>query len=62
MRRAIQGDILTAWVNEDITHLDLTTHLLEIGDQPARAAFYARDAGIACGTEEAVNICEKEGV
>lgn len=62
MRRAIQGDILTAWVNEDITHLDLTTHLLEIGDQPARAAFYARDSGITCGTEEAVNICEKEGV
>ena len=36
--------------------IDLTTHVLGIGNVPGRMEYYTRDAALLCGTEEAARI------
>lgn len=49
-------------IEEDVPYLDLTSHLLGIGEQPARITIFTREKGIACGTEEAEKIFGKLGI
>ena len=52
---------IDAWIAEDAPLLDLTTHLLAIGDQPARICFTVRGDGVAACTEEAARILQQCG-
>ena len=52
---------IDAWIAEDAPLLDLTTHLLAIGDQPARICFTVRGGGVAACTEEAARILQQCG-
>ncbi len=49
-------------LHEDVPYLDLTTHLLGIGDRPATITFVARDAAVAAGTDVVGSICARLGV
>ena len=52
---------IDAWIAEDAPLLDLTTHLLAIGNVPARMDFTARgDTVVAC-TEEAARVVQHCG-
>lgn len=52
---------IDAWIAEDAALLDLTTHLLAVGDQPARMHLSIRHAAIAACTEEAARIVQHCG-
>jgi len=52
---------IDAWIAEDAPLLDLTTHLLALGGQPARIAFSIRADGVAACTEEAARIVQHCG-
>lgn len=52
---------IDAWIAEDAPLLDLTTHLLAVGGQPARIAFTLRGAGVAACTEEAARVVQHCG-
>lgn len=52
---------LDAWIAEDAPLLDLTTHLLGVGNQPAAITFSIRSNGIAACTEEAARIVQHCG-
>lgn len=49
------------WLKEDLPYLDLTTHLLGVGAQPARMSYYSREAAVICGTEEAALLVQEAG-
>lgn len=46
------------WMREDVPYFDLTTHLLNIGDQACTIEFYTREDAILCGSEEVRAICK----
>jgi molybdenum transport protein len=50
------------WLNEDIPYFDLTTHILGIGNQPAKIHFISREQTVICGTEEVKRIFDKLGI
>ena len=52
---------IDAWIAEDAPLLDLTTHLLAIGSQPARISFTVRGDAVAACTEEAARIVQHCG-
>ena len=52
---------IDAWIAEDAPLLDLTTHLLAIGGQPARMSFTVRGESVAACTEEATRIVQHCG-
>ena len=52
---------IDAWIAEDAPLLDLTTHLLAIGGQPARMSFTVRGESVAACTEEAARIVQHCG-
>ena len=52
---------IDAWIAEDAPLLDLTTHLLAIGGQPARISFTVRGDAVAACTEEAARIVQHCG-
>jgi molybdenum transport protein len=53
---------LDRWLDEDLPYLDLTTHLLGIGDLPATATFAVREPGtVAACTEEAARLLSRCG-
>ena len=52
---------IDAWIAEDAPLLDLTTHLLAIGNQPARMGFVVRGDAVAACTEEAARIVQHCG-
>ena len=52
---------IDAWIAEDAPLLDLTTHLLALGDRPARIRFVLRAAGVAACTEEAARVAQHCG-
>ena len=52
---------IDAWIAEDAPLLDLTTHLLDLGDRPARMTFVLRGGGVAACTEEAARVVEQCG-
>ena len=47
---------IDAWIAEDAPLLDLTTHLLAIGGEPARMTFTVRGDTVAACTEEAARV------
>lgn len=52
---------IDAWIAEDAPLLDLTSHLLALGDQPARISFNIRAEGVAACTEEAARTVQHCG-
>lgn len=48
--------MIDAWIAEDAATLDLTTHLLALGNQPACMRLAIRGAGVIACTEEAARI------
>ena len=52
---------IDAWIAEDAPLLDLTTHLLDLGDRPASMTLVLRSAGVAACTEEAARVVEHCG-
>ncbi|MDD5806823.1 MAG: ModD protein, partial [Eggerthellales bacterium] len=52
---------LDQFMAEDISYMDLTTHVLGIDQVPGRITFFTREAGVVCATEEAARILEKCG-
>ena len=52
---------IDAWIAEDAPLLDLTTHLLALGDRPARIRFVLRAAGVAACTDEAARVAQHCG-
>lgn len=57
----ISEETLDRFIHEDVPYLDLTTSLLEIGQQLGRISFASRENGILCGSEEAARILQKMG-
>lgn len=58
----ISDEILDRFIREDAPYLDLTTHLLDIGQKSGTISFASREKGILCGTEEAARIMQKLGL
>jgi len=58
----ISEETLDRFIREDVPYLDLTTSLLDIGQEPGRISFAAREKGILCGSEEAARIFQKLGL
>lgn len=52
---------IDAWIAEDAPLVDLTTHLLAVGGQPARMRFTIRGEAVAACTEEAARIVQHCG-
>lgn len=52
---------IDAWIAEDAPLLDLTTHLLGVGHQPAAITFSIRSDGVAACTEEAARTVQHCG-
>lgn len=52
---------IDGWIAEDAPLLDLTTHLLAVGGQPARIAWTIRGEGVAACTEEAARVVQHCG-
>ena len=52
---------LDRWLDEDAPYGDLTTHLLGIGDRPARITFRTRTETVIGGVQEAARVLERVG-
>ena len=52
---------LDRMITEDLPFLDLTTHVLGIGDALGTMEYYTREACVLCGTEEAARIVARLG-
>lgn len=57
----ISEETLDRFIHEDTPYMDLTTLLLDIGQEPGIISFSSRESGILCGTEEAARILQKLG-
>lgn len=53
---------IDALIKEDVPYIDLTTTLLDIGNQDGLLKFRVREAGVVACTEEVVRIFEKLGL
>lgn len=58
----IGEETLERWIREDVPYLDLTTTLLGIGAAAGSIRYRAREASVACGTEEVARIFSKLGI
>ena len=58
----ISEETLDRFIREDAPYLDLTTLLLDIGQEPGRISFASREKGILSGSEEAARILQKLGL
>jgi len=52
---------IDGWIAEDAPLVDLTTHLLAVGNQPARMRLLIRGDGVAACTEEAARVVQHCG-
>ena len=50
---------IDSWIGEDVPYYDLTSQLLDIGDNPAGISFMTRENTTICGTEEVKRVFEK---
>ncbi|MEN6348124.1 MAG: ModD protein [Syntrophomonas sp.] len=57
----ISEETIDSFIHEDVPYLDLTTLLLEIGQQAGRISFASREKGILSGSEEARRVLQKLG-
>lgn len=48
-------------IQEDVPYLDLTTHVLQVGEVPARMEYFTREACVLCASEEAARVAERLG-
>lgn len=44
----IKTTSLLAWLEEDLPYFDLTTHLLGVGNEQAKMAYFCRHDAIIC--------------
>lgn len=49
-------------IEEDVPYFDLTGHILGIGSQKGQICYFTREAAVACGTEEVVQIFNRLGI
>jgi molybdenum transport protein len=61
MIACISDSDIECYIEEDVPHGDLTTHLLGIGDSPGRIVFSTREETTLCCTEEAARVLQKCG-
>ncbi|MGN7403389.1 ModD protein [Cytobacillus praedii] len=54
----VNQQTLLDWMREDVPYFDLTTHLLNIGEQACIIEFYSRENAVLCGSEEVQAICK----
>ena len=52
----IPDSYLEQLVRDDVPSVDLTTHVLGIGDKLGKIEYYTRDEAVLVGTEEAARI------
>jgi len=52
---------IDGWISEDAPLVDLTTHLLAVGNRPARMRFLIRGNSVAACTEEAARVVQHCG-
>lgn len=57
----ISEETLDRFIHEDTPYFDLTTTILDIGQEPGIISFRSRENGVLCGTEEAARILQKLG-
>lgn len=57
----ISDSYLEDLIKEDVPNIDLTTHVLGIGEKPGTMEYYTRNDAVLCGTEEAARIFAKLG-
>lgn len=57
----ISDAYLEELIQSDVPSIDLTTHVLGIGNTPGHMEYFTRDDAILCGTEEAARIFAKLG-
>ena len=57
----ISDSYLDQIIADDVPSIDLTTHVLGIGDAPGRMEYFTRDDAVLCGAEEAARIFAKLG-
>lgn len=55
----IADETLEKILKEDVPYLDLTTHIMGIGEQRGRIRYFGREEMVLCGSEEAVRIAGK---
>ncbi len=52
----IPDSYLEQVIRDDVPSVDLTTHVLGIGEEPGAIEYFTRDDAVLCGTEEAARI------
>ncbi|WP_454689232.1 ModD protein [Achromobacter aloeverae] len=57
----IDDATIDRWIAEDAPLLDLTTHLLAVGDRPAAMQWVLRGGGVVACSEEAARIAQRCG-
>ncbi len=57
----LSDSVLDGYLAEDVAFLDLTTHVLAIGDKPGQMGFVARNAMVLACIEEAGQIIRRAG-
>ncbi len=55
----ISNKTIDGFIKEDVPYLDLTTHVLEIGNKKGRIRYISRQTAVLSGTEVVVRIFEK---
>ncbi len=58
---ALSDADLDRWLDEDVPYGDLTTHLLGMGERPARITFRTRAETVISGVHEAARVLERVG-
>lgn len=58
----IPDDMLDRLIAEDVPYLDLTTHILGVGERRGVIRYFSREEAVLCGTEEAARILKRLGV
>ncbi|MGI6033200.1 MAG: ModD protein [Coriobacteriales bacterium] len=57
----IPDSYLEQIIHDDVPSVDLTTCILDIGNEPGRIEYFSRDDAVICGTEEAARIYKMLG-
>ncbi len=55
----ITDEFVDRLIKEDVPYLDLTTHILDIGNCSGIMQFYSREQAVLCGTEEVLKVFKK---
>lgn len=55
----ISDELIDRFIKEDVPYIDLTTLVLEIGEQNGSIKFFSREDAVICGTEEVSRIFNK---